>query len=97
MVARIEPTEAEFSRDFISFAKMVGWLGYHTKDSRQSEPGFPDWVLVRERHLFVELKTDKGRLSRYQMVWVERLKLAGAEVYVWRPRDWDEIVKVLQG
>lgn len=90
-----EQSEAEFSLELASFAKLTGWLGYHTHDSRHSEPGFPDWVFVRERHLFAELKTNRGRLSKAQEVWIARLRNAGAEVHVWRPCDWDEVVDVL--
>jgi hypothetical protein len=62
---------------------------YHTHDSRRSEPGFPDLVLVRhERLLFVELKSGKGKLTPAQAQWFGRLSQAGASVRVWRPSDW---------
>jgi len=60
--------------------------------------GWVDLMLVHPTHkrvIFAELKTDRGKLTPEQE-WVgEQLKAAGAEHYVWRPRDWDEIVKVL--
>lgn len=64
--------------------------------------GFPDLVAVRPasrtrspRVLFVELKTDTGRLSKEQDVWALALVNAGAEHYVWRPRDWEAISNIV--
>jgi hypothetical protein len=71
---------------------MYGWFVYHTYDSRRSEPGFPDLTMVHSGVVFAELKTDKGRLTADQEAWLERLRSAGAEVYVWRPRDLDEVI-----
>ena len=50
------------------------------------------------RHLVLarELKTDLGRVSAEQSVWLEGMRHAGIDAKVWRPADWDEIVKVLQ-
>jgi len=62
--------------------------------------GFPDLVAVRpegkrpKRIIFAELKTDKGRISAEQSAWLADLDAAGAEAYVWRPRDWDTITKI---
>lgn len=57
--------------------------------------GFPDLVLLRERVIFVELKTKEGRLRPDQVVWLDGLRAAGQEVYVWRPSDWEEVQTVL--
>lgn len=69
-------TEAQFQRTVIEAAQHLGWLCYHTHDSRRSQEGFPDLVLVRDRVLFVELKTDKGKLTFSQQTW--RLKITAA-------------------
>lgn len=51
-----------------------GWACYHTHDSRGSEPGFPDLILVREgRMIAAELKGDKGRVSEEQTAWIAAL------------------------
>ena len=75
-------------------AKVLGWRGYHTHDSRRSQAGFPDLVLVRgNRLIFAELKTQKGRVAAAQQAWLDDLTLlaswssAAVEVYVWRPID----------
>lgn len=87
--------ERTFQTQVRSLARLLGWIPYHTFDSRRSDQGFPDLVLVRDRVVFAELKTPKGRLSSHQEIWLEALRNAGAEVYVWRPGDLEEIQKVL--
>lgn len=54
--------------------------------------GFPDLILVRGPDLLIrELKTDKGRLSPEQRVWIGRLEAAGVDVAIWRPKDINEV------
>lgn len=76
-------------------ARTLGWRCYHTLRSRGSEPGYPDWTLVRERVVFLELKTEAGKVSPAQKVWLSALMNAGAEVYIARPFDLDQIGRVL--
>jgi VRR-NUC domain-containing protein len=71
-------------------ALTLGWIVYHTHDSRRSEPGFPDLVLVSPRQgriLWRELKTARGRVSVEQQKWLDALRAAGQDVGVWRPVD----------
>ena len=89
-------TEKAFQSKVISIAKKLGWSVYHTYDSRRSEPGYPDLTLVRDRVIFAELKTETGKLSQTQSVWIDLLKKADAEVYVWRPSHMNQIIKTLQ-
>jgi hypothetical protein len=79
----------------VDAAKMHGWLVYHTHDSRHSEPGFPDLVLVGARVIYVELKTQTGKMSDAQIRWRDALADAGAEWYLWRPGDSHEVFNVL--
>lgn len=79
----------------VGIAKVLGWRCYHTLKSRGSEPGFPDWTIVRDRVIFVELKTEKGKLTEAQVMWIGALNAAGAEVYVVRPRHLDAMAWVL--
>jgi hypothetical protein len=64
--------------------------------------GFPDLVMVRAepgfvaRLIFAELKADRGRLGPQQLEWIQALAESDAEMYVWRPADWDEIEEVLK-
>ena len=51
--------------------------------------GFPDLVLIKnKRIMFVELKSKNGRTSPEQDSWLHELNDV-AEVYVWRPADWE--------
>lgn len=89
-------SEKSFTRTVVELAKLRGWLVYHTLDSRGSESGFPDLVMVRgDSILYAELKTQKGVVSVAQSQWIEKLSWAGASVYLWRPSDWKEIDSVL--
>jgi len=88
-------TEREFQTDVVKTARGCGWITYHTHDSRRSDKGFPDLVMVRERVVFAELKTDRGTASAEQQEWLRRLKRAGAEVYLWRPADMPDITATL--
>lgn len=89
-------TEKQFQSHIVQFAKMRGWLVYHTYDSRRSEPGFPDLVLVRgKRVLFRELKTNKGRLTFHQIKWGKQLRDADSDYDVWRPSMMKDIHKEL--
>ena len=102
-------SEADFQQMVLDFARLQGWLAAHTKDSRRSEPGCYDGVLVRPpRFLVVELKREgaqlrKGHLSPHtgrwlpgQVEWAEAaMGCPGVEYYLWRPSDWPEIVRTL--
>ena len=88
-------TEKQFQSHIVQYAKMRGWLVYHTHDSRRSEPGFPDLVLVRGRVLFRELKTDKGRTSPAQKEWAASLEQSKSDYKLWRPSMMTDIYKEL--
>ena len=88
-------TESQFQSAIIQFAKLRGWSVYHTHNSRRSEKGFPDLCLVREKVLFREVKTDKGRLSKEQIAWGKRLQEAGADFAIWRPEIKEQIWREL--
>ncbi len=77
-------------------ARTFGYRVYHTLRSKGSQPGFPDWTLARERVVFLELKTEKGKVSDAQHEWLSALNSANVEAYVVRPRHFDEIVCVLR-
>lgn len=63
-------------------------LAYHTRDSRRSPAGFPDWCFAGLRGvMFRENKTAKKNPSPMQREWIHALRMAGADVAVWRPAD----------
>jgi hypothetical protein len=84
-------SEKQFQAVVVASAQRHGWLIYHTYDSRRSAPGYPDLHLVHvagHRTIFRELKTETGRLSPDQRVWLDALTAVGADADVWRPTDW---------
>lgn len=82
-------SEATFQSQILALCKHLGLLTYHTYDSRRSQPGFPDLVIVGSRKmLFRELKTDLGRVSPEQAQWLDALRQLGVDADVWRPSDW---------
>lgn len=86
-------TEAELQTFVLAMARARGVLVYHTHDSRRSEPGFPDLVLVGAYGvLWRELKTEKGRPSVDQLRWIAVLTDAGQDVGIWRPSQWPEVI-----
>lgn len=76
-------------------ARQLAFEVYHTLRSKGSQPGYPDWTLARERLIFLELKTEKGKVSDAQAHWIRALTTAGVEVYVARPRHLDALAWVL--
>lgn len=89
-------SEKSFMWRVIGHAEARGWKVYHVHFSQRSDPGWPDLVLVRDRVIFAELKAEKGTLAKDQAVWLAALMRAGAEAYVWRPSDWDQISEALK-
>ena len=103
-------TEKQFQDAVVQYAHIFRWRVQHTRPARrkdgqwrtpiQGDAGFPDLVLVQsdgsDGPLFVELKSATGKISRSQTLWLEALRKAGAEVYLWRPADWEAIAARLQ-
>lgn len=84
-------TEAQWQAQVLELATLYRWGYYHTFDSRRSQPGFPDLVLWRDRIIYAELKAADGKLTPLQKRVLEGLRRAGAEVFVWRPKDLDDV------
>ena len=94
-------SEAEFLQVVKELAQTFGWKMYHTRDSRRSDPGFPDLAMVRAqpapaRIIFAELKTAKGKLTVKQAEWLAELRAGCKEVYLWRPDDIQVIADMLR-
>lgn len=88
-------SEKEFMGQVVEYARWCNWLVYHTHDCRRSTAGFLDLVLVRQIVVWAELKSEHGVLTQAQMDWMSALRAAGQTVYLWTPRDWPEIERVL--
>ena len=99
--------EKDFQRQIIDLAHLYGWRIAHFRPAlRQSGgystpvgadgAGWPDLTLVKgEKLIFAEIKSDAGKTSPNQDIWLLALKLTGAEVYVWKPENWDLIQDIL--
>ena len=97
-------TERQFMTGVVREAIACGWLVFHDQDSRGSTPGYPDLTLVHEERgiIFAELKTEVGRPTEAQVRWLSQLRAASrgmdkVQVFLWRPRDWAEIMTALHG
>ena len=101
-------TEAIFTRQVLQLAKLTGWRTAHFRTAMNARgdyrtpvagdgKGYCDLTLVKDRVLFVELKTDRGVLSPEQREWRDCLLAAGADWRLWRPRMWEEIEATLKG
>jgi hypothetical protein len=98
-------SEREFQREVVQRAKSLGWYIFHALPGQGrnkhltlfiGKRGFPDLVLCRPpRLLFVELKTETGKLSADQQEWLDALSACGVEVHVWRPSDLERITEIL--
>jgi hypothetical protein len=95
--------EEQLQKDVIGTAHLLKWRVAHFRTVRiqrrdgsvhyatpvQADgAGWPDLVLVRDRVIYAELKSDRGTLSTAQQDWLHALGNAGAECHVWNPRDW---------
>lgn len=104
--------EKDFQQTVWELATRLGWIVGWTHDARKSEPGEPDLRMVHKeqgRVLFIELKSEKGKLTKSrwnkagtrfmpgQEDWAEALNACpGVEYYLFRPSDWDEIEAALR-
>ena len=88
-------SEAEWQDVVEQFARLHGWWVWHDNDPRRNREGFPDLVLIRERVVWAELKSDTGKLRPGQQAMIARLSAAAAEVHVWRPGDWSTVQTLL--
>jgi len=91
-------TEKRWREAIVRFALFHRWDVYWTWRSDNSPSGFPDLVLVRgDRCLFVELKSEQGKLTKNQQHWAEVLSRCGSvEYFKWRPSDEDLVWELLK-
>ena len=83
-------TEKAWGGRVEQIARLNRWTYYHTWQSQHSTPGFPDYVFVRDGEIiYVELKTEVGKLSPHQIKWRDLLCAARQEWYCWRPNMID--------
>lgn len=92
-------TEKQWQKQVVDMAKLFGFEVYHPYLSIHSERGWPDLSMVHStngRLLFVELKAEHGKTTTHQDKWLALLRTTGAEVYLWRPSDFEEAARILR-
>jgi len=104
----VKVSEAAFQQVVIDVARWHGWKVFHPlpaqnargrwRTAQAGDTGFPDLVLAHPKRgvIFAELKSAIGKLSDRQQAWLDTLRQAGAEVYVWRPADIEQIKTILK-
>lgn len=90
-------SESEFDAAMNAFAKRHGWRTYHTHNSRKSEEGFPDRIMIRGPVLIAaELKYGKNTATAAQRNWLD--DFAAVRIVhsrLWYPENWHEIITLL--
>lgn len=77
--------EKDFRRGVLKLARTLGWCYAYSKIGLGFTTGFPDLILVhpvQKRVVFAELKVN-ARLTPEQEHWLQVLREAGCEAYVW--------------
>ncbi len=105
-MTEVKVTEDQWQTTLIELAQRLGWHVAHFRKARTKRgwvtpvqadgKGFPDLVLVRERVVWIETKSETGKLTLKQRDWAYWLEEAHQECYVFKPSDWDLAVKVLE-
>ena len=99
MAARRLPlqSEASFAQQVVDLAGRLRWRVYRTWKSQHSPAGFPDLCMVRRpRVVFAELKRQDKSPTPEQQAWLDDLRACGHEAYLFRPSDFEEIVRILR-
>ena len=97
--SKIVVTEKDLREQVRDLCDLYRWKMYFSWTSIHSPRGFPDLVLVhpgKQRIIYAELKSDKGKLTSEQQEWIDVLWECGQDVYVWRPADIEEIARLLR-
>ncbi len=100
--------ERDFQRAVEAEAANQGFdLLYHVKDSRLDQRrGFPDLFAGKtpnpEKHepgrlIIAELKVPPNKPTREQTCWLRLFSALGLETYIWYPKDWQLIKRILSG
>lgn len=98
--------ESEFQQTVIEMAQVLGWRVVHFRPARTTTgwrtpvegdgAGWPDLILVRDRIVFLELKTATGKVTAEQAAWIAAINAAGGMALAVRPKDMPEIERALR-
>jgi hypothetical protein len=89
--------EDEWKPSVLELLRIGGWEWFSVEDGRKMNT-ILDIMAWRERLIHIELKTEKGKLTKDRIIdghfvkgqatLIPELERAGQEVYLWRPSDW---------
>lgn len=89
------PKESDILRQCRDCLRLRGWLVYRMQQGLGAHRGFPDLVAVRAGQvLFIEVKTPRGRLSRYQEQFRDEITEQGCTYLV--VRSVEDIIGALE-
>lgn len=104
-VLDLQVSERQFQEQIVALARLNGWRVHWTWNSLHSPKGWPDLALCRlnptargttSELVFLECKTERGRLTEAQRDWLFILgAVPGVVARVVRPSDWPDIVELL--
>ena len=92
----------------VNLAKCLGYLVHHDLPAMnmrgrwathvQGDVGFPDLILVHPKGgmVVLELKSERGKLTPGQKIWMNAFERAGILAYVVRPSDMNFITRILE-
>ena len=100
-------SEKLFQKQVMELAALNGWIVNHTPTVQnkrgvwltptQGDIGYPDLTLSGSGRglILAELKSHKGSLTKNQQIWHRSLRQDGADIRLWKPQDWEEILETL--
>lgn len=89
-------SEDDLTRWVLDYAAPRGWKCWHDADSRRNRAGLPDWIFIRERVVWAELKNETYKATSAQVEFARALRAAGQQVHLWRPRHKAAVLEVLR-
>ena len=93
-----DESEAHFQQRIQRRARLLGWDDFHVHDPIGMRKGWPDLALLRDEVLILaELKSEHGYVTPQQRLFLEKARrIAVVEAYLWKPRDEQEIWRILE-
>ena len=96
-------TEDDLVAGLLDALTVAGWQAWHVRRSDralwQGTPGWPDLTALPPRGrgplLVIEAKSDGGRVTEQQAVWLVRLHQAGCTAALIRPPDYERAVDLI--
>lgn len=93
--------EADIQADIVEYLEAIGWFVTVTSQDRATRgqlAGLPDLIAVKHNHtLFVECKTQDGRLRESQHKWLQALgPHMGTHVLYTIARSLEDVMSVIE-